>query len=515
MPIILLLLLAGSTPRAVTACGDAAPTGFYVGTVHSTQSGTLDVTLNLRCSGAEFAGALVTPVGTFVVDSGGYSANHLVLWFDAGTDHGRISGAIVGDSLIARFTVPDDSGQVTLRRVAGPRTADVPTPNVFVTAAQWHEDVDTFARAVARGHANAFAHYPQRAFDGDVAVLDSALGQLNPDQVYVRLDAIANRIGDGHTFVAMPGDDPYLPFVFRRFGGSYRVAAAATEYARAIGARLIGVGGVTAEAARQALLTLTPATEGMSLRDSRAEDFLTMGMMLHGLGIIPDRSQTRYRFVNDSGATFDIVARAMPMTAADSVRWRYAFPDPPLSRQRPGESFWFTYIPKDRVVYCNWRGYDGLEQHAAALLALVDSVRPERVLIDMRQNGGGDYTLGQRYVIEPIALRSWLNRPDRLFVAIGANTFSAGMSNAAQFHTQTRATLVGTPIGERPNSYQEAREVHLPNTWLTVRYSTKYYRFAPSGPNEVRPDLLIRTTWTDYRSGRDPVLDYVLKARHR
>jgi hypothetical protein len=240
-----------------------------------------------------------------------------------------------------------------------------------------------------------------------------------------------------------------------------------------------------------------------------------MGMMLHGLGIIPDRSQTRYRFVNDSGATFDIVARAMPMTAADSVRWRYAFPAPPLSRQRPGESFWFTYIPNDRVVYCNWRGYDGLAQHAAALLALVDSVRPERVLIDMRQNGGGDYTLGQRYVIEPIALRSWLNRPDRLFVAIGAHTFSAGMSNAAQFHTQTRATLVGTPVGERPNSYQEAREVHLPNTWLMVRYSTKYYRFAPSGPNEVRPDLLIRTMWTDYRSGRDPVLDYVLEARQR
>ena len=165
--------------------------------------------------------------------------------------------------------------------------------------------------------------------------------------------------------------------------------------------------------------------------------------------------------------------------------------------------------------YCNWRAYDGLEPRAAALLALVDSLRPEHLLIDMRQNGGGDYTLGERYVIEPIAHREWLNRPDRLFVAIGPNTFSAGMSNAAQFHTRTRATLVGTPIGERPNSYQEAREVHLPNTWLMVRYSTKYYQFAPSGPNEVRPDVLIPTKWIEYRNGRDPVLEYVLVARSR
>lgn len=136
MPIMLLLLLAVSPAPEVSACGDAAPTGFYVGTVQSTQSGTLNVTLNLRCPAGEFAGALVTPVGTFVVDSGGYSANHLILRFEAGTDHGLISGAIVGDSLIARFTVPGDSGRVALRRISDARTADVPTPSVVVTPAQ-------------------------------------------------------------------------------------------------------------------------------------------------------------------------------------------------------------------------------------------------------------------------------------------------------------------------------------------------------------------------------------------
>ena len=222
MPIIPLLLLAGSAARAVT-CGAAAPTGFYVGTVQSTQSGTLDVTLNLRCAAGEFAGALVTPVGTFAIDSGDYSASRLVLRFEAGTDHGIISGVITGDSLVATFTVPGDSGRVALRRVGDPRATDVPAPTVFVTPAQWRGDIETFAREVARGHANAFARYPRREFDRDIAALVAALDRLDPDQVYVRLDAIANRIGDGHTFVAMPGDDPYFPFAFRRFGADYRV----------------------------------------------------------------------------------------------------------------------------------------------------------------------------------------------------------------------------------------------------------------------------------------------------
>jgi hypothetical protein len=46
---------------------------------------------------------------------------------------------------------------------------------------------------------------------------------------------------------------------------------------------------------------------------------------------------------------------------------------------------------------CNWHEYDNLAGRADALLALIDSVKAKKVLIDMRQNGGGDFTLGLRY----------------------------------------------------------------------------------------------------------------------
>ena len=37
------------------------------------------------------------------------------------------------------------------------------------------------------------------------------------------------------------------------------------------------------------------------------------------------------------------------------------------------------------------------------------------------------------------------------------------MSNSAHFRYQTNAILAGQQIGEKPNSYQEAREMKLPN----------------------------------------------------
>ena len=84
------------------------------------------------------------------------------------------------------------------------------------------------------------------------------------------------------------------------------------------------------------------------------------------------------------------------------------------------------------------------------------------------------------------------------------------MSNAAHFRAQTAAILVGHPIGEKPNSYQESRRTKLPNSQLTLCYSVRFYKFVDDGENLIRPDREIIPSWTEFREGRDPVLEWVL-----
>ena len=86
--------------------------------------------------------------------------------------------------------------------------------------------------------------------------------------------------------------------------------------------------------------------------------------------------------------------------------------------------------------------------HAAGLFKRISEQHPERLVIDIRQNGGGDYTLGLRYLISPIRELPSINREGHLFVLIGPQKFSAAMSDAAHFRTRTAAILVGQPIGE-------------------------------------------------------------------
>jgi len=119
--------------------------------------------------------------------------------------------------------------------------------------------------------------------------------------------------------------------------------------------------------------------------------------------------------------------------------------------------------------------------------------------------------VGLHQLVNPIAATPAINRRGHLFVLIGNLTFSAAMSNSAHFRQKTAAILVGEPIGERPNSYQENRELSLPNSHIVISYSTRFYKFVPDGAeNRVRPDIDVETTWEDVRAGRDPVLQRAL-----
>ena len=113
------------------------------------------------------------------------------------------------------------------------------------------------------------------------------------------------------------------------------------------------------------------------------------------------------------------------------------------------------------------------------LFDLIKENHPDKDVVDLCQNGGGDYNLG-------------------------------GMVNVAQFGSETHALLVSELIGEKPNSFQ-GREIHLPDSHLIARYSTEKYSFADTSENVIRSDRLVERDWEIYQAGRDPVLEWVLK----
>jgi hypothetical protein len=244
------------------------------------------------------------------------------------------------------------------------------------------------------------------------------------------------------------------------------------------------------------------------LRDLRVAGFMTSGVLLRGAGLVPRASEARLHLVGEDGEAFSMDVPALP-PATRGVQVSAAALTP-LARTRPEQGFWCESLKQQKTVYCSFRRYDDLAARVRDMVDMIEREQPAKLAIDMRENGGGDYTKGEEYLIGAVRRLGAINRPGRLFVLIGPKTFSAAMNNAAQFADQTEAILVGRPIGEKPNSYQEPREFRLPNSKLKVRYSTRFYRFSNGAENMIRPDQDISTTWEDFRAGRDPALEWIL-----
>jgi Peptidase family S41 len=511
--IALALTVSSVSSQAQSGCKPNDPVGHFEGTATSQQAGKLDITLNLHCDNGRYAGEVVSSAGTYTIKDGYFQASRLHLNLEADGNAVTIEAALEAGVFRGTFTAGDDNGPLELRRMAdtGAKPAPVAPGGLSLSSQQWHQDLAFLARELPQRHANAFHYIARERFDAEVAELDGKLDRLNSDEIYVGMDRIANSIGDAHTYINVPEDDANFPIDIRRFGDDYRIVVATPENEKALGARVTKIQDLPMARAEELLLPLTPADETQVLRDFRVAGFLTTGIFLHGAGIIPDRTTARYTLLDDDGKEFTLDVHALAPGDSSKPNWIYAFKERPLFRQKPEEDFWYTYLPDSRTVYCSFRGYKDLGRQSKGLFELIKQQHPDKVVIDMRLNGGGDYNEGLKHLVHPLHDLSDINRKGHLFVLIGPNTFSAAMSNSAHFRFQTNAILVGQQIGEKPNSYQEVHEMKLPNSHWTVRYSTKFYKFVEVGENVIQPDQEIIPSWDDYKSGRDPVLEWVLK----
>jgi Peptidase family S41 len=500
------LILAGVAHAG--ACGPTDPAGRYEGSAKLPDGSAIAITLNVDCEGGAYAVRFFTDQRDFDAADAAIVDGRLVVKFDNGFGAGVARLTANGKTLVGEADIAGAKVTLSFARAGPAWTRADWRPRLDLTPAQWRADLAYLARELPRRHANVFASLPKEAFEVRVAKLDRRIPSLGPDQMLAALTQLINAIGDGHTGIIAPPDRDAMPLELAQIGGEFRVVAVGPGLGRALEATILKIDGTPIAKAHALALTLTPANELPPLREGRVNYFLARGDMLHGLGITQRRDRARYTVRDDRGQVLSVVAKGL--AAGSEVPMRRPLSKPAVIAPSQSDPFWCKSVAAARAVYCDWTGYDDLFAKAKAMWTLIDQAKPGKLIIDMRDNGGGDNTVGEAVLVRPVAARPDLNQKGRLFVLIGPLTFSAAMNNAAQFQDDTNATLVGETIGEKPNSYQEPRQFRLPNSHLTVRVSTRYYAFRKKGPNVVRPDREIIPTWADVKAGHDPQLAWIL-----
>jgi hypothetical protein len=367
----------------------------------------------------------------------------------------------------------------------------------------WRADLEFLASELPRVHANAFHTIDQERFAAEVSSLDASLPQLDRDQIIVRLMRLVALIGDGHTHLDLPPTSPRYPLELARFGSELRVVAAAVSHDVTLGARVVGIGGMSVDRAMTLASHLVPRGENERRTRLTATVLLTSPLVLHGLELSPTNQRAALDLVTSAGDQVTEMVAAVNLR--DVSDWRHS------GCAGLGETWWVEVLPDAKTIYLSFSAYSPeteFRQRSQELGQQLDRSGTRRLIIDLRRNGGGDFTLF-RNVLLPV-LRSWRGSGGSIYVITGPGTFSAAMVNALDLRNELNATLVGEPTGARPNSYSEHGEFVLPNSGLRVSYSTRHYRFGADSATAVHPDQHIEPDWQDFRSGRDPVLDWIL-----
>jgi hypothetical protein len=419
------------------------------------------------------------------------------------------------------------------------RVPDYPAPEDRREA--WHQDLDalsnrflTFDRSFSPGERKLFLERVdeiRQNLDGltDSEVIMAMAGAVAlSENAHSRLYLLRNRTEFGR-----------FPIRLWWFQDGLRVVRATKDHQDLIGCRVDRIGIWSTRLVRD---RVSGAFAGNpSWRDYMSVYFMTSPEALQGTGVLPDSEEASFGLSECPVGTIARRLEALPLephSGAVEAWWDLApLRNPegwvhaldgrealPLYLTRPDRHYWHSYDEPSGLLYVQYSratemADESLEAFEREVTEALDREEVKGFVLDLRFNTGGNLDLAA-------SLMSVLEKRTRgipRFVVVGRSTFSAGITHAATWAQAGGITLVGEPVGDDMDTWSEGGNVTLPNSGLVAHFANAYHSYSEepcpdtvpcyldlSAPS-LRPDLPASPTWEEYRSGRDPAWEEILR----
>ncbi|WP_039917275.1 S41 family peptidase [Cellvibrio mixtus] len=382
---------------------------------------------------------------------------------------------------------------------------------------QWRADIDFLQQALARRHINLYHTINAGFFKRELTRIKQQLTSLTETSLAIELMRLIQRVGDGHTQFAYQGTEYHrYPLELRLFDKELRVIGIVRQHKQLLGAKLVAIEGATIERLHELTSPILQGVENIYSAQQRFTETIIVAEILHGLKISPNLQQASFTFKLSNGDEFSIKLKSFSSRQFNNQDMDFLM-KPALTQfthSKISIEGLDLYLGNDnQIAYLDFHHYSdfaAMQDFSEDLIALLRAKNTKEVIIDLRNNGGGDFFVGLQLAWALIMVDN-LNWRDGLYVLTSRKTFSAAMSNAVQYRQLLNATLVGEPTGANPVGYQDAGNFKLPNSGWNVMYSKRLYKFQETSTPGVQPDILLAPDWELFRQGKDNQLEWVLE----
>ena len=382
-------------------------------------------------------------------------------------------------------------------------------------------DLDHALQQLEAIHPEPFHAVTRNAFVADLEALKDALPGMTADQAMVGLMRLWARLSterDGHqfAFLAEGRDEPVLPLRVYEFAEGVFITAAMDAETGMAGARIVSLGGHPIDEVLAALESLVPR-DGPATVPAFRPIYLLKVAVLRGLGLVGD-GDVEMEIDDGSGPR---TVSVTPVPAAEFEAWAgwLAYTGLPprdglRATEQRDETIWVEHL-LEGAIYLRYPAVFDIPQSTIDELDAMAAEHPdERIIVDLRQNPGGDnhnYVNLLSHLMDPE-----IDRPGRLVVLTDRVTFSAAANFSTEIEQKTQARFVGEAPGGGLNFWDDVTWEHLDDYLVPMRVaiSTRYWeKSTPDDPRlTIEPDLAVPTRAADYFAGRDPVLEAAVSA---
>lgn len=415
-------------------------------------------------------------------------------------------------------------------------TLFIQTVQAQLTAEQWREDLQFLKTTVHNKYPMLFHMVTAQQFDDAVASLDKRIPELQGYEVAAELSKIVAMFRIGHTNLWLfPAHGHHnngapaalnfnvVPVSFYAFSDGFYIKSADKQYENGVGSKVLKIGNLETAAALEAIRPYV-AYENEQGFKSNAPFYLTVLEILKTAKIIDQldylpvviskngKEETiRFEKAPLSMDRFSTTGLTIPSNWADANTTS----EIPLWMRDGKEYRSMEYLKDSKTLYVRHSvtlndGDKTIQAFFKNLLDFIDKNEVNKLILDVRMNGGGNNYLNKPIITSLIQARK-VNQKGKFYCIIGRRTFSACQNLVNELEKYTEVTFVGEPSSENINFYGDTKQEVLPNSKLAASLSWMWWQ--NSDPRDKRawtpPHLAVDMSFADYQKGIDPAMNVI------